>query len=77
MNKLYDNGEMLLGRKNDIEKYCLKLIIQGDEMLTETAKETLEEIEDYNDSDILCINYDTGMGLEIESWKEIDEVKKI
>ena len=75
MNKVYDNGEMLLGRKNDIEKLCLKLIIQGDEDITETARETLEEIKEYNDSDILCINYDSGMGLEIESWKEIDEVK--
>ena len=74
MNKVYDNGEMLLGKKNDIEKYCLKLIIQGDEEIAKNAEDILEEIKEYDDSDILCINYDFGMGLLIKNWKERDEV---
>lgn len=75
MNKVYDNGEKLLGKKNDIEKYCLKLIIQGDEEIAKNAEDILEEIKEYDDSDILCINYDCGMGLYTEKWEETDEVK--
>ena len=75
MNKIYDNGEMLLGRKKDIEQHCMKLIIKNDdEEIKESAKEIIEEIKEYNDNDILCINYDFGMGILIKHWEDKDEV---
>lgn len=79
MNKLYDNGSMLLGRKKDIEEYSKYLIKHyskvGDDYVVETAEEILEEIKDFKDNDILCINYENGMGYSIDYWDDKDEVK--
>jgi hypothetical protein len=73
MNKLYDNGEILLGRKKDIvnQIYNNMLVEENDEEYTEI----LEDIKDFEDNTILAINYDNGMGYSIDVWEEKDEVK--
>jgi hypothetical protein len=73
MNKLYDNGEILLGRKKDIvnQIYNNMLEEENDEEYTEI----LEEIKDFEDNTILAIDYDNGMGYSIDYWEDKDEVK--
>jgi hypothetical protein len=72
MNNIYDNGTCLLGTKKDIYNYIL-----NDERLENWEYEDiLEEIKDFNDTDILCINFDCGMGLSIEYWENTDIVKE-
>ena len=77
MNKVYDNGYRLIGTKKDLEKYCNKLIKESDdEEIIDLAKETIEEIKDFEDNTIIAINYENTMGLYVdEVWKERDEVK--
>jgi len=81
MNNLYDNGACLLGTKKAIKKHCKNLIKKynndDEDCVVETAKETLDEIEEFNDTDILCINYDCGMGLSIEYWETTDIIKEV
>ena len=74
MNKLYDNGEILLGRKKDVvnQIYNTMLEEENDEEYTEI----LEDIKDFEDNTILAINYDNGMGYSIDWWEEKDEVKQ-
>ena len=74
MNKLYDNGEILLGRKKDVvnQIYNNMLEEENDEEYTEI----LEDIKDFEDNTILAINYDNGMGYSIDWWEEKDEVKQ-
>jgi len=73
MNNLYDNGTCLLGTKKDIYDYTLKI----DTLNEEERQDILREIKDFNDTDILCINYDCGMGLSIESWETTDIIKEV
>lgn len=78
MNKLYDNGSMLLGRQKDIVEHAKKLIKRykrvGDTTGLEDMEDTIEELKNFKDNDILCINYENGMGLSIDCWEEKDEV---
>lgn len=73
MNKLYDNGEILLGRKKDVvnQIYNTMLEEENDEEYTEI----LEDIKDFEDNTILAINYDNGMGYSIDYWDEKDVIK--
>ena len=75
MYEIYDNGAMLLGNKKMIKQYALSQIDHFrdvDEYVVETCKDILEEIKDYKDDEILCINYDNGMGISIDSWDSSD-----
>ena len=72
MNRVYDNGCILLGRKDDIVEYSKRLINKLD--YKEDIEQMLEEIKDYNDSTILAINYDNAMGISIEYWEDTDRV---
>lgn len=72
MNSIYDNGELLLGSVKDIKEYTLNnmLIYENDE----ENMEILDFIKDYKENDIVCINYDNGMGLSFDIWQESDKV---
>lgn len=75
MYNIYDNGEMLLGNKRMIKQYTLSQIDHFrdiDKYVVETCEEILDEIKDYKDDEILCINYDNGMGISIDSWDSSD-----
>ena len=73
MNNLYDNGTCLLGTKKDIYDYT----INSQDLNKEEKQEILEEIKCFNDTDILCINYDWGMGLSIEGWSLEDQIVEV
>lgn len=72
MNKIYDNGTCLLGKVKQIKEMIGKQTSE-DEMLIEIY----EELNNYfKDNDIVCINYDTGMGYSIDYWNEDSIVKE-
>lgn len=75
MNKIYDNGEMLLGNVNDIIKYTEEQFEKGivDE---EFKNDILEDLKGYSEDTIVAINYDHGMGYSIDYWDDRDIVKE-
>lgn len=71
MNKIYDNGTMVLGCVRNIKTY-----------LKENAEETweiediLQELETYSNDTIVVVNYDLPIGYNITYWNEDDFVKE-
>ena len=71
MNNIYDNGTMVLGCVRNVKTY-----------LKENAEETweiediLQELETYSNETIVAINYDSGMGYNLDYWDEEDIVKE-
>ena len=74
MNKIYDNGELLLGTKKDILKYQQELI-EKDMIEKEDYEEIIDFLKDFKDTDIVCINYNNGMGLSFDIWSSKDIIK--
>lgn len=77
MNKIYDNGEKLLGEVKTIKKLTqerLNNALWDDDK--DFYKEVLEELKYYQDTDIIMINYDCGMGWTTCVWEEKDIVKE-
>ncbi len=75
MYNIYDNGEMLLGNKRMLKQYLLSEIDHFrsiDEYVVENCEEILDEIKDYKDDSILCINYEHSMGFTVDSWDNND-----
>lgn len=72
MNKVYDNGTMVLGRKDKVYKY---LIDNAEEMWE--IEDILHDIEELKDNTIVVINYDLGMGYSVDYWEESDVVQDV
>ncbi len=72
MNKIYDNGEILLGKVKDIIEYTKK---QG--TIDEEMEEILQDLKDFEDNTIIAINYDNGMGYTIDYWDEKDILEEV
>lgn len=72
MNKIYDNGEILLGKVKDIIEYTKK-----QETIDEETEEILQDLKDLEDNTIVAINYDNGMGYTIDYWDENDILKDV
>ena len=76
MNKVYDNGEILLGKAKDILNFmdCNDERFDRDDYIDieNDLKELLEDDEDV----IVYINYDNGMGYFIDYWNKDDEIKE-
>lgn len=74
--KIYDNGTRLLGMVMNLKRYITeKYIVLNIEDLDEEMTDILEELEEYDENSIVCINYDFGMGYLIDEWKESDKLK--
>ena len=69
MNKVYDNGSMVLGTIYNVKEY----LCRNCEDL-EDIKELVEDLENYDEDTIVAINYDCGMGYTISCWRENDSV---
>lgn len=78
MNKIYDNGALLLGNiamviteiKTEIAKNIDMCFVDAEEVLKD-----LEDIERELGSDtIVCINYENGMGYSIDYWTNKDMI---
>ena len=72
MNKIYDNGEILLGKVKDIIEYTKK-----QETIDEEMEEILQDLKELEDNTIVAINYDNGMGYTIDYWNEKDILKEV
>lgn len=72
MNKIYDNGEILLGKVKDVIEYTKK-----QETIDEEMEEILQDLKDFEDNTIVAINYDNGMGYTIDYWDEKDILKEV
>lgn len=72
MNNIYDNGTMVLGRKDKVYKY---LIDNAEE--TWEIEDILHDIEELKDNTIVAINYDLGMGYSVDYWEESDVVQDV
>lgn len=76
MNNIYDNGGHMLGQVKKIKEYndkMYRLSMIEEEQWVELAKELVL----FNDTDIVSIDYDNGMGILIEKWKERDIIEEL
>lgn len=74
MNKIYDNGEMCIGSKENIIKYFKMNLSTSD--MEEEIYDILKDLEDLKDNTIVVVDYDRGMGYGIDWWEESDAVKE-
>ena len=71
MNKIYDNGALMLGNIKEIIKY-----IENDETLeTWEFENLLNDLKEFDDKvEIVMINYENPMGYSIDYWNKDDEI---
>lgn len=69
MNKVYDNTNCLLGKVKNILKYTKEELITD-----ETIDEIIESLKEFNENDIVFINYSNGMGYSIDAFDERDVI---
>ena len=76
MEKIYDNGEVMLGEVIKIIEYTEKQFIKGliDE---EFRNDIINDLKTYENNEIVAINYDCGMGYSIDCWSPEDIIKEI
>lgn len=79
MNKIYDNGTLMLGNVKDLIMEIEKEIKEDIDMFDIDMEELLKDLKELRDIDyemVVCINYDNGMGYTIDYWSSKDIVKK-
>lgn len=74
MNKIYDNGTMVLGNVKNMKVYLLENFNLEDEDIYD--KELFEFLDTLSNETIVAINYDCGMGYSIDYWNEDSIVKE-
>ena len=69
MNKIYDNGNQLIGEYGKIVEYAKK---QFENNGYEDIKVLLSELQelDLDNDTIICVNYDNGMGNTFDWWEQ-------
>ena len=81
MNKVYDNGGLMLGNIDLVIKEIKREIEKDIDMSDVSTEELLKDLEDLKihvpNVNIVCINYDTGMGYSFDYWGTDDEVKEV
>ena len=79
MNKIYDNGSLMLGNVKDVIMEIEREIKQDIDMFDVDMEELLKDLKELRDIDcemVVCINYDNGMSYSIDYWSSKDIVKK-
>lgn len=75
MNKIYDNGALMLGNVQDLIMEIESEIKENIDMFCADMEDILKELKELRDMDynmIVCINYDNGMGYTMDYWREND-----
>lgn len=75
MNKIYDNGSLMLGNVQDLIMEIERQKRVSVDMLDADMDEILKDLKELRDIDyemVVCINYDNGMGYTIYYWREND-----
>lgn len=78
MNKIYDNGALMLGNVQDLIMEIERQKRENIDMLDADMEEMLKDLKELRDIDyemVVCINYDNGMGYTIDYWCSNDIVK--
>lgn len=80
MNKIYDNGALMLGNVKDLIMEIEREIKQDIDMFDIDMEELLKDLKklrdiDYDNDMVVCINYDNGMSYSIDYWCSNDIVK--
>lgn len=80
MNKIYDNGSLMLGNVEMVINEIEKELKNGIDMFDIDMEELLKDLKelrnkDYDNDMVVCINYDRGMGYSIDYWNSNDIVK--
>ena len=63
MNNIYDNGEIVLGSVENVEKYLIKYAEESDEI-----EDILQDLSELKGDYLVAINYDIGMGYSMDFW---------
>lgn len=77
MNKIYDNGALMLGNVQDLIMEVESEIKENIDMFCADMEDILKELKELRDIDynmIVCINYDNGMGYTMDYWRENDSI---
>lgn len=77
MNKIYDNGAIMLGSVKMVREEIEKEIKENVDMFCVDMEEILKDLEELSNETIVAINYDNGMGYSIDYWHEDDIIKEI
>ena len=75
MNKIYDNGSLMLGNVQDLIMEIERQKRASIDMLDVDVDEVLKDLKELRDIDynmIVCINYDNGMDYSMDYWGEND-----
>lgn len=78
MNKIYDNGSLMLGNVQNVIMEVERQKRENIDMLDADMEEMLKDLKELRDIDyemVVCINYDNGMGYTIDYWSSVDIVK--
>ncbi len=78
MNKVYDNGALMLGNVKDLIMEIEREIKQDIDMFDIDMEELLKDLKELIDIDyemVVCINYDNGMDYTMDYWTSKDIVK--
>lgn len=75
MDKIYDNGTVMLGNVKKIKDYTERLF-KDKRIDEEEYLDIKKELSYFEDNQIIAINYDCGMGLSIEDWSPEDVIKE-
>lgn len=77
MNKIYDNGALMLGNVQDLIMEIERQKRASIDMLDADVDDMLKDLKELRDIDynmIVCINYDNGMGYTMDYWRENDSI---
>lgn len=81
MNKIYDNGGIMLGNIDLVIKEIKREIENEIDMSDANTEELLKDLEDLKvqvpSVEIVSVNYDTGMGYSFDYWTKNDEYKEV
>lgn len=80
MNKIYDNGSLMLGSIDDVINEIEKEIKEDIDMVYADKQDLLKELKDLKNKnigvDIVYINYDRPMGYELNYWTKNNEIEE-
>ena len=79
MNKIYDNGSLLLGNVQDVIMETEREIKENIDMFDTDMEELLKDLKELRNIDydmVVCVNYDNGMSYSIDYWTSKDIIKK-
>ena len=76
MNRIYDNGAIMLGNVKMVREEIQKEIKENVDMFCADMKEILKDLEELSNETIVAINYDNGMGYSMDYWHEDEIIKE-